>query len=254
MKSSLLPMSNKLLQETFTEIQSVYYPLVRICQARRRYICEGQRETDKNLSGSQQAPGEAGQLITLPGLLAKRRKVAGSWKVRVWKSWKQEGRRAWWDAGTMEKSEEETLEVSFSSRRRKGMYIYQKEVKNRLQEKRLGIVPISLLQSASNTPWVYKQVCNLQIPHIFKVPSSPPSFLMELSSCDQLTWSCFYSFSHMQSLFLETERTMFPKPGHDVKPTLFSAHLFQNHLFGWRRLSLQCRSRMPCKCSVIFNR
>ena len=80
MKRSLLPMSNELLQETFTEIQSVYYPLVRICQARRRYICEGQRETDKNLSGSQQAPGEAGQLMMLPGLLAKRRKVTGSRK------------------------------------------------------------------------------------------------------------------------------------------------------------------------------
>lgn len=84
MKSSLLPMSNELLQETFTEIQSVYAtgydPLVRICQARRRYICEGQRETDKNLSGSQQAPGEAGQLMMLPGLLAKRRKVTGSRK------------------------------------------------------------------------------------------------------------------------------------------------------------------------------
>lgn len=79
MKSSLLPMSNELLQETFTEIQSVYatgyYPLVRNCQARRQYICEGQRETDKNLSASQQAPGEAGQLIMLPGLQAKRRKV-----------------------------------------------------------------------------------------------------------------------------------------------------------------------------------
>ena len=34
--------------------------------------------------------------------------------------------------GTMEKSEEETLEVSFSSRKRKGMYMYQKEVKNRI--------------------------------------------------------------------------------------------------------------------------
>lgn len=79
MKSSLLPVSNELLQETFTEIQSVYatgyYPLVRNCQARRKYICEGQRETDKNLSASQQAPGEAGQLIMLPGLSAKRRKV-----------------------------------------------------------------------------------------------------------------------------------------------------------------------------------
>ena len=48
MKSSLLPVSNELLQETFTEIQSVYatgyYPLVRNCQARRKYICEGQRQ------------------------------------------------------------------------------------------------------------------------------------------------------------------------------------------------------------------
>lgn len=171
--------------------------------------------------------------------------------MHVWKSWKQEGRGAWSDNATMEKSEEETLEVSFSSRKRKGMYIYQKEVKNKIREKRLKIVPISLLQCASNTPWVFKQVCNLQIPQIFKVPSSLPSFLMELSSCDKVIWSCFYSFSHIQSLFLETERIMLPKPGHDVKPTVFSAHLFQNHLFCWR-LSLQCRSCVQCKCSIIF--
>ena len=119
--------------------------------------------------------------------------------MHVWKSWKQEGRGAWSDNATMEKSEEETLEVSFSSRKRKGMYIYQKEVKNKIREKRLKIVPISLLQCASNTPWVFKQVCNLQIPQIFKVPSSLPSFLMELSSCDKVIWSCFYSFSHIQS-------------------------------------------------------
>ena len=35
----------------------------------------------------------------------------------------------------MEKSEEETLEVSFSSRKRKGMYIYQKEVKKQNMRK-----------------------------------------------------------------------------------------------------------------------
>ena len=129
----------------------------------------------------------------------------------------------------------------------------QKEVKNKIWEKRLKIVPISLLQCASNTPWVLKQVRNLQIPQIFKVPLSLPSFLMESSSCDKLIWSCFYSFSHIRSLFLETERIMLPKPGHDVKPTVFSAHLFQNHLFRWRRLSLQCRSCVQCKCSIIFN-
>lgn len=119
----------------------------------------------------------------------------------------------------------------FFIKKKEGHVHLSKGSKNKLREKRLGIVPISLLQCASNTPWVYKQVCNLQIPHIFKVPSSLPSFLMELSSCDKLIWSCFYSFSHMQSLFLEIERTMLPKPGHDVKPTVFSAHLFQNHLF-----------------------
>lgn len=61
-KGSLLPTSNEVIQETFIEIQCLArYGLLHSAQdlpSRKQYICEGQREPDKNLSGSQHAPGQ----------------------------------------------------------------------------------------------------------------------------------------------------------------------------------------------------
>lgn len=224
-----------------------YYTQLRICQAESS-TCEGQREPDKNLSGSQHAPGQGQEADNVClGSSPREGRLAGIQKYVCTGVEKQEGGEQ--AGGTMEQLK--------SKRRKHQWYPFRQRtctsIQNKVKPERKSKTTTSFHLSS---PLYFKCPlaiwARLQLTDAIHISSSlvttfhPFGIIMPQAYLALL----IFIFLHSNSLSLEKGEWCFPsQTWHQF--TVFHLCLFQNNLFCSRRLSLQWGAHVQNKCSIL---